>query len=201
MGSMCAVISMHIYVSSPIAISNTYFMDRCLGWRGLCVEANPKYFERIHRERSCALVPTCVSARDGQTVQFALSGPGSGIVSTHRQGKSISEKAQAVVKLKCVSIMNQLHRFGVSTIDYLNLDVEGHELDVLKSFDWNKIQVNVISVEIAHQTKTEIQLFLREMGFRRIDNEVPVNGMPGMPIYKSNEFYVHSSVEFGRPRQ
>ena len=39
-------------------ISNTYFYDRCLGWRGLCVEPNPRYHADLREKRSCELVPT-----------------------------------------------------------------------------------------------------------------------------------------------
>lgn len=71
---------MDVASNDAIKISNTYFMDRCLGWRGLCVEANPKYYERIFRERSCQLVPTCASATDGEVVQFKLRGEIGGVV-------------------------------------------------------------------------------------------------------------------------
>ncbi|CAN8061450.1 unnamed protein product [Agarophyton chilense] len=188
-----------IATNDPIGISNTYFLDRCLSWRGICIEANSKYYERIHRERSCALIPTCVSDKDGVTVEFALSGPGSGVVSTHRQGKIIQERAGAVVKKRCVNIMPQLERYGVKEVDYLNLDVEGHELTVLNSFDFDKVKVNVISIEIPTSTKDEIRELLAKNGFVRHFNENPSDGVEGMPIYPGNEFYLHSSVVWGHP--
>lgn len=184
----------------PIGISNTYFFDRCLSWKGICVEANAKYYEKLHRERSCALVPTCVSDKDGAQVEFALSGPGSGVVSTHRQGNQIQKRASAIVKKKCVSIMSQLRRYGVTQVDYLNLDVEGHEVAVLKSFDWKRVKVNVISVEIAHSTQEQIRTILEENGFVRHMNEEATDGKEGFPIYESNQFYVHSGVVFGQPQ-
>lgn len=201
MGFVLTICLLYSLFVSAIAISNTYFMDRCLGWKGICVEANPKYYERIHRERSCALVPTCVSDKDGSTVEFAMSGPGSGIVSTHRQGAQIKERAVAVVKKKCVSIMPQLERYGVKEIDYLNLDVEGHEMDILRSFDFDSVTIKVISIEISSKTQDEIHEFLGAKGFERVDNEKASGDMEGMPIYPSNEFYVHESVVFGEPEK
>lgn len=174
-------------------------MDRCLGWRGICVEANSKYFEPVHRERSCALVPTCVSERDGETVEFALSGPGSGIISTHRQGNHITENAKFMEKKKCVTVKTQLQRYGVKEVDYFNLDVEGGELNVLKSIDWSTTTIKIISVEISSSSETPIYEFLTGKGFVLVDNEKSINGMPGMPIYPSNKFYAHSSVQFGNP--
>ena len=43
--------------NDAIARSNTYFLDRCLGWSGLCIEPNPLHHARIRRERSCELLP------------------------------------------------------------------------------------------------------------------------------------------------
>lgn len=196
---------------SPIMISNTYHMDRCLGWRGICVEANPRYLEKLHRERSCALVPTCVSERDGARVDFALSGPGSGVTATHRQGKHFLQgrggaggrgdrAAPTVTRLRCTSLKSVLRRYGVRRVHYLNVDVEGHEMAVLRGMEWEAVRVDVISVEVAPKTEGEIDTFLRGKGFERLDNEEANAGMPGVVMYPSNRFYVHESVEFGRPR-
>ena len=128
-----------------------------------------------------------------------MSGPGSGIVSTHRQGKNILKRNNAVVRQKCVSVDTQLKRYGVTEIDYLNLDVEGHELEILKSFNWDKVKIKVISVEISSITAKPIQEFLESNRFVKHDNEKPTGRMPGMPIYHSNHFYVHETVTFGKP--
>lgn len=175
-------------------------MDRCLGWSGICVEANSRYFEPLHRQRSCALVPTCVSAIEGESVEFVLSGPGSGIVSTHRQGANIfNDEKKTVEKKKCVTVRSQLERYGVTDIDYFNLDVEGGELNTLKSIDWDKTRIKVISVEISLTSEKPIYEFLTGKGFIKIDTMATVNGIPGMPIYPANRFYVHSSGKFGQP--
>lgn len=163
------------------------------------MEGNSKYFEHIHRERSCGLVPTCVSDKDGETVDFMLSGPGSGIVKTHRQGSQVFENEKLVERKKCVTVSSQLRRFGQMDIDYFNLDIEGGELNALKSIDWNVTRIKVISVEIAHKTEKPIDEFLVSKGFKKIDTLAEVNGIPGMPIYQSNRFYVHSSGVFGQP--
>ena len=44
-------------------ISNTYFFDVCLGWRGLCLEPNPIYHDGLRAHRTCELLPTCASDR------------------------------------------------------------------------------------------------------------------------------------------
>jgi hypothetical protein len=52
-------------------------------------------------------------------------------------------------------------------IDYLSLDTEGGELDILKSIDYRRFPVNCISVENKYEEK-EIYRFLSSVGYRKI---------------------------------
>jgi FkbM family methyltransferase len=54
---------------------------------------------------------------------------------------------QSVVTVHCHRIDSVLAEHGVSTVDYLSIDVEGAELQVLEGIDFTKIRVNVIGVE------------------------------------------------------
>lgn len=73
-----------VAANDPILISNTYFLDKCLGWQGICAEANPKYFKPLQSKRSCKLFPTCVSDVDGNEVQFGMRGASGGILETYK---------------------------------------------------------------------------------------------------------------------
>ena len=53
----------------PIIRSNTWFLEQCLGWKGLCIEPTPSLHASIRRERSCTLVPNCISG-DGSFWQL-----------------------------------------------------------------------------------------------------------------------------------
>lgn len=166
------------------------------------MEANPKYFELIHRERSCALVPTCISNNDGEYVEFAMATTFGGIINTHKLANTILNRSGTVLqKIRCVSIGSQLLRYGIDSIDYLNLDVEGGELNVLEGIDWNTTTVKILTVEISSATGDGIDLFLKGKGFSEIDPKKPVNGLPKMSLHNLNKVYVHESVQFGNPEE
>lgn len=178
-------------------ISNTYFMDRCLGWRGVCAEANAKYFEKLFRERSCLIVPTCVSDTDGNIVRFGMRSASGGIVDTYK-GDSAMLESGSVETLRCTSLKSVFERTALRKIDYLSLDVEGHELLVLKGIDWSDIRINVITVELSSQNRKQIVSFLADRGFQRVDTAVhEVNGMKG--FHMNDPVFVHQSQVFGRP--
>ena len=55
-------------------------------------------------------------------------------------------------------------------IDYLSIDSEGSELDILKSFDFSKRKINIISVEHNYHpiNRKEIHNILTKVGYKRI---------------------------------
>ena len=61
------------------------------------------------------------------------------------------------------------------TVDYLSLDVEGSEFAILKTLDWDKIDISIISVEINHAgeifdgTRQDIIDFLESKGYKWVD--------------------------------
>ncbi len=55
-------------------------------------------------------------------------------------------------------------------MDYLSLDVEGNELDILKTIDFKKFDIKVISAEFAHEqelnaTKDDMGDFMKQKGY------------------------------------
>jgi FkbM family methyltransferase len=54
---------------------------------------------------------------------------------------------QSRATVPCHRIDTVLNDCGVQTVDYLSIDVEGAELEVLRGIDFETVQVNVISVE------------------------------------------------------
>ena len=50
------------------SLSNTYFFDKCLGWSGLCIEPHEPYHRGLLENRSCTLVPECISDHPNSTL-------------------------------------------------------------------------------------------------------------------------------------
>lgn len=194
-------IYLDIATNDPISISNTFFIDRCLQWSGLCVEANPEYYERIHRFRSCHLVPTCVSRRDGEVVEVGLYGGAGGILGkTNKHMEKWAKQNVSVPKLveRCTTVKAILARGNVQVVDYLSLDVEGHEVEVLKGVDWEKTKINVMSIEVSGHIEKEVDELLQEKGYVQhipdLDEKTRRTGR-----LTEDVVYLHPDVEFGNP--
>lgn len=180
-----------IAANEAVRISNTAFFDRCLNWRGVCVEANPSYHEELWRMRSCDLVPTCVGTTDGEVVNFTLAEGIGGITATNKN----PVQGRPEIVLRCTTAAKALARSALTHIDYLSLDVEGHELPVLQGIEWNNTRINVITVELSEATGGPIKELLAGQGFRIQD----LRGQDDEHIDADDTVFVHSSVVWGSP--
>lgn len=196
-----AGVYLDVATNDPVSISNTFFMDRCLRWKGVCVEANPSYYEKIHRLRSCHIVPTCVSRKDGEVVEVGLKGGAGGILgNTFKHTEKWTEGKIKVPTLveRCTTLQQVLDRGNVETVDYLSLDVEGHEVEVLKGVDWSRTRINVMTVEVSGKTSKEVEGYMEKIGYKKhvpeLDERSRRTGMLGEDVV-----YLHPDVEFGSP--
>lgn len=188
-----------IAAGQPIYASTTYFFDHCLGWRGLCVEANSLHHDKFPGTRSCELIPQCVGSEEGQTVQFHDDDGGSGIVdenyaNPNRQGN--------ITTMTCTTVETILRERLISHIDFLSLDVEGHELDVLKGIDFRKIRIDIITVEVKGGPKgavfDKMCKFMDEAGYYRRTISVSEVTTKYPNLFSQDQLFIHRSVSFGQ---
>jgi hypothetical protein len=71
---------------------------------------------------------------------------------------------KTLTTVPCHRIDTVLNDSGVKIVDYLSIDVEGAELEVLRGIDFERVQVNIIGVEPNH-TFSEVYDLLTASGF------------------------------------
>lgn len=179
----------------PIHISNAYFFDRCLGWNGLFVELRTEFHEPLHHLRSCALLPPCVTNPEsgGEKLSFIVSSGFSGIERTNKMIPYLKKNNINYSKttVRCSTLASELQRYGEGPflIDYLSLDVEGHELSVLRGIDWSKTKLNVLSIEVNNETYPAILTFLDPKGYKELD-KLPHGSNDSMALGNSDVLFL-----------
>ena len=136
----------------PVSNNNTYLLNR-RGWSGINIDLDPKNIRLFNSERPNDInICKCVSS-DNSYKDFFFFHPGSPINSLEK--KTIKDKTNfSLKKIKTYTLNSILKDHNVQNIDYFNLDVEGHEIDVLKNFNIKLYTPKVVSVEfIDHQMK------------------------------------------------
>ena len=131
-----------------ITYSNTGFLEQELGFSGVLIEPS-RYFDRLAYSRpGCVCVNKAISDKT-ETVTFrddwAMSGILDKLPEDHKS-KARHTNGECY-DVETVPLKQVLHDANVKYVDFMSIDVEGGELDVLKSMDWS-IPVYVICIEL-----------------------------------------------------
>lgn len=135
--------------------SNSLFFERELGWRGLCVEASPRRYALYRQSgRHAPCVNVAVGDRDGEA-QFLdvvsgltmMNGLLENLAPSQRAFIAESGSPTEVVTVPLRRLDGLLREHGLTSVDFLTLDVEGAEAAILQSFDLDAFAVQVICLE------------------------------------------------------
>lgn len=155
--------------------SNSWFFEKELGWTGIAIEPNPTVFERLSKARSCHLINCGIAEIKSELSFLRVSGYGetlSGFASA-MSGEHVQRIAQTIaahggtqttLSIPCVPLQALLDEKEIRKIDFLSVDTEGGELAILRTIDWDRTLVEVISIE-QNDGCAAIEQFLTDKGF------------------------------------
>lgn len=135
-------------VGDGIAHSNTRLLEAEWGWRGLLIEPNFALWENIQNSRKATLVKCAASESRGELIfhrvaTAELSFVGNNVPNDNLH-RAILESCVAPTKT-LDEILDEHH--APRELDYLSIDVEGHELEVLRGFDVQRWRPRAITIE------------------------------------------------------
>lgn len=136
----------------PVQNNNTYLFYR-LGWRGVCVDANPMFAKDFAEHRPEDKFIACGVGDSNGTLPFYRFDAGH-VVSTFDKSHadfwvqaSGGTSQYHVEQIPIKNVNEILHEAGVTQIDVLSVDVEMLDTMVIKAFDYNRWRPRVIAVE------------------------------------------------------
>src|SRR5690606_10439650 len=155
--------------------SNTLYFEN-LGWRGLCVDPDPRNHAPLSRRR-CLVDTRAVSSRP-EPQPFGLYTPKSSWSGLGRTGADYMQ-----MTVDCVRLDTLLTENAITTIDLLSIDVEGSELDVWHSFDPEQHRPRLVIVEYDEKRPDR-----RESAIRQALGTLyePVHRTPANLIFRRN---------------
>lgn len=133
--------------NDPQNMSQTWLLES-KGWRGILVEPLPDLAERLRqqRPRSRVVQAACGSKEHPATVELHESEfcMHSGV---NRHAIDARERYVAVHTVTMLSLDEILAQEGNPKVDYVSIDVEGMELEVLQGFDLRRHAPSLLLVE------------------------------------------------------
>lgn len=173
-----------------ITCSNTYRLEREFGWEGICIEANPSYYNKLINNRNCTVVQACIDDVNHE-IKFAPIGLMGGILSgdtrVNLDNKNRKRALRNLIKKNRIMTMQTKTLEQVldeseapSVIDFLSLDIEGAEYRALKNFPFEKYTFLAMCIELPSKELSEL---LNSHGY--------------IPIKKIvlDTLFVHESIE------
>ena len=163
--------------------SNTKFFQDTLGWNGILVEPNPVQYTKLLLNRPlCKTYEAVVSDILGE-VEFRYFEEGMSAVSGVKDtlppafmpawfdNPEYSQLPQECKKIKTMTLTHIIRDSKVDHIDFFSLDVEGHELHVLRSFDFS-VPIGLILIENNPEKQNEMKecdVILQTHGYDCVD--------------------------------
>jgi FkbM family methyltransferase len=163
--------------SDGMHFSNSYMLEKNFGWKGIVAEPARVWQRNLVENRSCNIDFRCVWREDNELLQFCEAEIA--VLSTlkvfqdkdlHRDSR-INNHTYDVQTISLNSLLTE-HE-APRMIDYLSIDTEGSELEILKAFDFTMHEFGFISIEHNHTPdKQEIQDLLTSKGYSIVAAEI-----------------------------
>jgi len=162
-----------------VTINNTYFFEKERNWNGMCIEPIPYMYKRLRQNRSCVCVEGAI-AKEHKKASFLcfennefLSGLKDAYDPRHLKRIESREKdtqspyhgTSRYIEVQCYTLNELLAKHHFSHVNFLSIDTEGNEFDILQSIDFSKYTIDVVVVEDNYQDKRFIP-FMESKGFK-----------------------------------
>ena len=168
--------------NEPIVLSNSRALERDFGWNGLCIEANPVYWQALVQQRRCKVIGAAISKGAGRMkFRTVLRGGDKGAAAKvardgSRLGGLVGDEFDNKGE-KCETTCNEFTALTLplsdvlpalavpSRVDYFSLDIEGAEYMAMLSFPWEQYRFTIMTVE---RPKARLKELLSRHGYEYV---------------------------------
>jgi len=178
-----------IGASDGIFLSNTYLLEKDHNWKGICVEPVPSKFELLCKNRPNSFCcDKAVFNKTNENVMFNIWNTEdlySGITSNIDCHTHTLQNNNTEIVVNTISLIDLLETYNAPNfIEYLSLDTEGSEFEILRFFDFNKYIFGIIHIE--HNSVEPRRTLIRELLIK--------NNYVYIRENRWDDVYYHSSI-------
>lgn len=131
-----------------------------LGWSIIGFEPDPYNQKKIPVIQGLKLYQEAVSNKDGEVLTFYASNESSGISSL----SSFHASHRPVAQVKTISLRAVVEKEGIQKVDFLKIDIEGHDLFALKGFPFEKCTPEIILCEFEDYKTVPLGYTYKDLG-------------------------------------
>jgi len=150
--------------------SNSYLLETFFDWSGILIEPGRTWHRELGINRKATIDHRAIWSGSNMTVNF-LEASDSELSTLATFKNSDSHQRQgSTYPVLTVSLQDLLYEYNApKKIDYLSIDTEGTEYEILKSFDFDAFQFSVITVEHNFTpNRIKVKNLLEQVGYRQV---------------------------------
>lgn len=185
----CNGVFVDVGANDGVTFSNSKFFEESLGWRGICVEPHPEAFTKLSLERPrCININAGVSTLRGKLEFLKVTGYSemlsgfSDFMTEHHRSRIDQEIAThggnvTSIYVESLPLGGLLSQYHITHVDLMSVDVEGHEIAVLKTLDFSKVFVRYIVLEEnTAEARKDTEEYMSSVGYKRLQS-IEFNGV------------------------
>jgi FkbM family methyltransferase len=146
--------------------SKTYYLEKELGWSGIAVEPQREFAEDYvtHRPRT-RFFPFFVSSASNEMARLFVHTRNRSVASSHEEFARLFGQPDEVREVPTVSLTDLLDAEGVTSIDFLSMDIELHEPEALRGFDIKRFRPSLVCIEGLAPVRQQILNYFARNGY------------------------------------
>lgn len=137
--------------TNGIDLSNSYLLEKSYSWNGILAEPATVWHDDLSKNRTANIDFSCVWSKSGSVVTFNMVDSAELSTITEFNDKDHHAKSRqhgVSYDVKTISLNDLLNKYDApQKIDYLSVDTEGSEFEILNHFDFSKYEISIISCE------------------------------------------------------
>lgn len=159
--------------TNGLSISNTYLLETEFGWNGILAEPAKCWHEDLHKNRKCHIDTHCVWQDSHTTLVFNEVNAIPELSTIHSFSDCDmhhnNRKIGQTYDVSTISLLDLLAKYHAPRdIDYLSIDTEGSEFEILNAFDFKQYKIKIITCEHNFTPmREEIFALLTKQGYIR----------------------------------
>lgn len=158
--------------ANGIELSNTRLLETDYGWSGILAEPNPVWHAALKTNRPQSTIDKrCVYDCSGKALEFAAAADAEyGTLVNHFSAANARAAKHEVITVETVSLNDLLEtNQAPAEIDYISIDTEGSELKILETFDFQKWDVSLFSIEHNYSAlEPKLDYLMQSHGYERV---------------------------------
>jgi FkbM family methyltransferase len=160
------------------SISNTWILEKIFGWKGILAEPALVWHQDLYKNRNCIIDTRCVWTESNSILKFNQTQSPElskiDIISNDDWAMELREVNSLKYEVKTISLNDLLKEHNApQEIDYISVDTEGSEFQILQAFDFEYFKVKIWTVE--NNLKNDdwnVSRLMYSKGYKRVYREL-----------------------------